>query len=194
MDINMKINLIEKTCLEGVTPKSTNRLYWHPCNHKGDKRIWKNKFYRAWRQDMIDKKLPDNFLPNNMSGKGLYIEVGVMEEFDLDNTLKGIIDALQFKYGFNDNEIGSIIAKKVIRGQYATHDYSLDYIKIGFFDCKDLIIDESDTIERSAKQYDRKLLFAHFQHDWIEDKTKDRINGYEATAKYFAPEKLYFHK
>ena len=39
-----------------------------------------------------------------MTGFGLGIEVGIRKEFDLDNTLKSLIDALQEKYKFNDRQ------------------------------------------------------------------------------------------
>lgn len=112
-----EIKIKNEIHLQGITPKSTNNLFdWFLSKKqidnikKGDAK-WakaakavKSRQYRNWRKLFIDQ-LPANFILPNSSNLHLYIEVGVFKEFDLDNTLKAIIDGLQIKYSFNDNEI-----------------------------------------------------------------------------------------
>lgn len=116
-----------------VPPKSTNNLYFHI----GMFRVVKSYGYKRFRAAMsklIDRT--DGFLPEDMSNFGLYIEVGVCEEFDLDNTLKGIIDALQEAYGFNDNQIRTLIAKKHKIGEYPLTDCEKrqQYVRVGLLE------------------------------------------------------------
>ena len=116
-----------------VPPKSTNSLYWPIAKHK----LQKSYAYRLFRKIMAKLiNRHDGFLPPDMTGFGLYVEVGVCKEFDLDNTLKGVIDALQEAYGFNDNQINGIIASK-----FVIDDYPLtlakrreQYVKIGLLE------------------------------------------------------------
>lgn len=116
-----------------VPPKSTNSLYWPT----GKNRLQKSYGYRLFRK-IMEKLINrhDGFLPDDMTGFGLYVEVGICKEFDLDNTLKGVIDALQEAYGFNDNQINGIIASK-----FVIDDYPLtlakrreQYVKIGLLE------------------------------------------------------------
>lgn len=119
-----------------VPPKSTNNLYFRLGNYKRY-RIVKSYGYKRFRAAMsklIDGT--DGFLPKDMSNLGLYIEVGVCEEFDLDNTLKGVIDALQEAYGFNDNQIKTLIAKKHTIGEYPLTDFEKreQYVRVGLLE------------------------------------------------------------
>lgn len=128
--------------LQGITPKSTNNLFdWFLSNNqinaikKGDKkgakaaRAVKSRQYRNWRKLFIDQ-LPANFILPNSSNLHLYIEVGVFKEFDLDNTLKAIIDGLQIKYSFNDNEITYLVCRKNPIGTFDAQEPAQHYIKI----------------------------------------------------------------
>lgn len=116
-----------------VPPKSTNNLYFH----LGKGRLVKSYSYKLFREIMkriIDGN--DGFLPDDMNGFGLYVEVGVCKEFDLDNTLKGVIDALQEAYRFNDNQINMLLAKKVVIGNYplTKHEKLKQYVRVGLFE------------------------------------------------------------
>ena len=87
----------------GITPKSTNNLFYWWADKEGiATRARKSRNYTNWRNKFIEL-LPNNFIAPNSKNIHLYIEVQIFKEFDLDNTLKAIIDALQIKYKFNDN-------------------------------------------------------------------------------------------
>ena len=120
----------------GIPPKSTNNLYEFKKMPWGSDGWRKTYSYRLFRKAMAQLLPDDNFLPNDAAGwqgHGLYIEAGIIEEFDLDNTLKGVIDSLQEKYGFNDNMIRGLIAKKKVVGNYPLpkSQWSKQYILIG---------------------------------------------------------------
>ena len=75
-------------------------------------RRWMTPKYKAWRLEMF-LKLPKLEVP-----KGL-LKVSIIVGFsninsDLDNVAKGIIDAFQDKYGFNDRNIYELNLKKEI--------------------------------------------------------------------------------
>ena len=110
-----KIKIIKSIFLPGVTPKSTNNLFvWfaaHGNPNKPANRPIKSNKYKEWRRKLIEL-MPKDFIERGEKDIHLYIEVGIFKEFDLDNTLKGIIDALQIKYNFNDNEISYLTCKK----------------------------------------------------------------------------------
>ena len=116
-----------------VPPKSTNNLYYRLGKYRFIK-TYGYKRFRAAMSKLIDST--DGFLPKDMSNFGLYIEVGVCEEFDLDNTLKGVIDALQEAYGFNDNQIKTLIAKKHTIGEYPLTDFEKreQYVRVGLLE------------------------------------------------------------
>jgi hypothetical protein len=137
-----EIKIKNEIYLQGITPKSTNNLFdWYLSNNqidaikKGDKkgqraaRAVKSWQYRKWRKLFIDQ-LPANFILPNSSNLHLYIEVGVFKEFDLDNTLKAIIDGLQIKYSFNDNEITYLVCRKNPIGTFDAPEPAQHYIKI----------------------------------------------------------------
>lgn len=74
-------------------------------------RRFKTPAYKAFRERcqwlLKDVDIPDGDL-------WLKIEFGVSNmAFDVDNGLKPFIDALQDKYGFNDNKITALTATKV---------------------------------------------------------------------------------
>ena len=84
----------------GITPKSTNNLFYQWADKEGPAtRARKSKYYKNWRDEFI-KLLPNDFIAPNSRDIHLYIEVQIFKEFDLDNTLKAIIDALQIRYKF----------------------------------------------------------------------------------------------
>lgn len=122
------IRAISKLRLEGIRCFSTNRLY----HHFDSRNAVKSWGYKGWRQIIVNHLLPDVFLPSDMTGYGLCIHVGIPFEFDLDNTLKSLIDALQEKYGFDDNQISYLKAKKVSSGSIDdnTYDPEQDFIEI----------------------------------------------------------------
>ncbi len=151
--------------LKGVTPKSTNNLFYPLFDEEtGKLKTWKKKpAYKLWRKLLLDI-LPNNFLPKDMSKNGLFIKVGIMKELDLDNTLKGIIDALQDKYHFNDNEIQFLKAKKVITGYYDTHDYSKDYIEITLLE--PISINYENTKNVQLEEFEAEEFRLHTGKDW----------------------------
>ena len=88
-----------------ITPLSVNALY------RGGPR-YKTNEYKRYLGD-LSLLLPPLTIPTGR------ISLRVVFAFsnpqaDLDNALKAFIDALQSKYGFNDNRIFSIWAKKLI--------------------------------------------------------------------------------
>ena len=124
----MQVKILKTLLMSETSPFSTNSLYWTQ-DVKSQRKTWSNN-YKHWRK-LLRKKLPTGFLPSNMKNYGLGIEVGIREEFDIDNTLKSLIDALQEKYGFNDSEINYLYAKKFITTKKGDHhDGSRDFIKI----------------------------------------------------------------
>ena len=127
-----KIKILKTIKLEGITPYSTNSLWFA----KAEGYFVQHGRYIKWKRK-LNKILPSEFLPNDMTGFGLYIEVGIFREFDIDNTLKSLIDALQKKYQFNDNQIDYIYAKKVIVRKFdisGAGDRSKDYIKVSLIE------------------------------------------------------------
>ena len=156
--------------LSKFTPKSTNNLYFCLYIDENKRRIIvKDDWYRDWRA-FFTAILPDGFLPNDVSNIGLYIEVGIMEEFDVDNTLKGIIDALQFRYGFNDNQLKSLIAKKIptrklkrhgVRENYKGFDSLEPYSFIENINILDSSISKNEIENTDAKKYEEKTIFKY---------------------------------
>ena len=66
-------------------------------------RRWMTPKYKAWRLEM-SLKLPKLDIPKGLLK--LSIEFGFSSKgSDIDNSLKSVIDSLQLKYGFNDNQI-----------------------------------------------------------------------------------------
>ena len=159
----------------GIPPKSTNSLY------DKNKHMWyKTYSYRLFREAMAQLLPNDNFLPKShvdWEGHGLYIEAGIIEEFDLDNTLKGVIDALQEKYGFNDNVIKGLIARKKVVGKYplTSSEYAEQYILIGLvkYDSADCAIFKTNDFKNvvsketiKAPRHVSSLLFRAVSADW----------------------------
>ena len=158
-----KINVLKTILLKGVTPFSTNSLWFAP---GGKGKLVLSVRYRKWKNRLAEL-LPDGFLPSDMTGFGLYIEVGVFREFDVDNTLKSLIDALQKKYGFNDNQIDYLHAKKVIvRGfdPNSPGDRSKDYIKICLIEAIKLT-ESRDHVTWQPTRQELDGLQAHVQDD-----------------------------
>jgi hypothetical protein len=138
--MSTKFELLRWRKFQGIPPKSTNSLY---DKNTKNQQWYKTYPYRLFRQAMLTLLEKDSFLPsckNEWKGHGLYIDAGIIKEFDLDNTLKGIIDALQENYGFNDSFIQGIIAKKTPIGSYPlpAHKWSDQYITIGFIKYADI--------------------------------------------------------
>ena len=131
----MKIKVLKTIILKPLTAYSTNRMYQslQTTTNTFPPKLSKVSYYRKWRNKMQDL-LPPVFLPRDMTGFGLGIEVGVRKEFDLDNTLKSLIDALQEKYKFNDRQIQYLYAKKIITGEGELFDPSNDFIKISLLE------------------------------------------------------------
>ena len=131
----LRVQVIDKIHIQGLTPHTTNKL-WFPIGW-GKRRTDQN--YAKWKKD-ISTHLRANFCPSDMSEHGLGIEVGVACEFDLDNTLKAVIDALQEKYGFNDNQLGYLYARKYVTGSYedGTQDHKHDFIDISLLEMVEL--------------------------------------------------------
>ena len=92
--------------IKGIKPYSVNR-YTNRKKHTNE--------YKKWRTivDNIFSNLPNDFIPTDIDEFDIGIEVGAYKQFDLDNTLKAYIDALERRYGFNDNKIKRILARKV---------------------------------------------------------------------------------
>lgn len=114
------------------------------------------------------KLLPENFLPSDMTGYGLYIEVGVFREFDIDNTLKSLIDALQQAYGFNDNQIDYLYAKKKIVRNFdpsGPGDRSKDYIKISLVEAVEFEISADHIVWEPEEPSVLKKLDDYVQDD-----------------------------
>jgi hypothetical protein len=171
--------VIDSYQINGVPPKSTNSLYFQ---------LWKNFFVKTYSyqffRDAMNERLTNDpkakgFLPSKASewsDKGLYIEVGIIEEFDLDNTLKGIIDSLQAHYGFNDNQIKGLIARKVPIGSFPLEekDRHKQYIKIALLqydndECR--VFDESDLTKVSRGETTvpdpiMKAMYRSITGDW----------------------------
>ena len=121
--MTLEIKSEKELYFPGVTPKSTNNLFYWWADKKGHAtRARKSKHYKNWRNEFI-KLLPDDFMAPNSRDIHLYIEVQIFKEFDLDNTLKAIIDALQIKYKFNDNEIVYLVCKKFVVGTFHSMGY-----------------------------------------------------------------------
>lgn len=78
-------------------------------------RKFKSKKYKEY-QDIIDIELgnkPWPFKPDEMLD--VLVRVGFSNKLsDLDNALKPLFDTLSTKYGWNDNKIYNIMARKLI--------------------------------------------------------------------------------
>ena len=137
---------------------------------------------------LIDKT--DGFLPRDMNGYGLYIEAGIIEEFDLDNTLKGVIDALQAAYEFNDNQIKGLICRKVVVGNYplSKAKWNKQYIKIGLLEytdpnCEIINPDDISGMEEDEKkikvsEHLQMLLYRAVASDVTDFNSKSERKGY----------------
>ena len=102
----IKPEIIKSIRINGIRPYSVNRFK--------DGRIH-SRDYKKWKSlvNNVFTRLPHNFLPSDLTNFDLGLEIGAYKQFDLDNTLKAYIDALEHRYGFNDNGIKRILAKKV---------------------------------------------------------------------------------
>lgn len=192
--MSCKPKLLRYRKFTGIPPKSTNNLYT-----RGDTGMWHKTYsYRLFRKAMTILLKKDGFLPSSeeeWKGHGLYIEAGIIKEFDLDNTLKGIIDALQETYEFNDNLINGIIAKKKPVGTFplSKSEWSTQYILIGFieydnddcniFDASDFTNAESTEITTPTKI--REVLFRSVTEDWT------NVKNSRADKKAVYPLQLY---
>jgi len=99
-----------------IKPISVNELYMHKAlkNKTGIlfvTRIKTSKF-RKWQNDV------HYLLPGNLKFEGrlcLELEIAFSSaNSDLDNGVKAIQDCLQTKYGFNDNKIYELKARKIL--------------------------------------------------------------------------------
>lgn len=100
-----------------IKPLSVNNMYMQKAvKQKGTgkwivKRI-KTQEARAWKNDV------HYILPRNLKFSGqlrLELEIAFSNaNSDLDNGVKAIQDALQDKYGFNDNKIYELRARKIL--------------------------------------------------------------------------------
>ena len=89
-----------------LKPLSTNALY------NGQRT--KSKLHAKYKRDLAMLLPSSTEIPNNCELLAVY-EFGVSNRnTDVDNLIKGLQDALQEKYGFNDNRITQIIATKTI--------------------------------------------------------------------------------
>ena len=164
-----KIKVLKTILLNGVTPKSTNNLFtwWKDINlpkKNPANRATKNINYKKWREKFV-QLLPSDFIEKGETDLSLYIEVCIFKEFDLDNTLKGIIDALQIKYEFNDNEITFLVCKKVVKGTFDAQQPSEHYIKISTLETFKMDMSESKYIETDISQKDISTLDAARNYD-----------------------------
>ena len=164
-----KIKVLKTILLSGVTPKSTNNLFtwWKDINLPKNfpaNRATKNINYKKWREKFV-QLLPSDFIEKGETDLSLYIEVCIFKEFDLDNTLKGIIDALQIKYEFNDNEITFLVCKKVVKGTFDAQQQSEHYIKISTLETFKMDMSESKYIETDISQKDISTLDAARNYD-----------------------------
>ena len=180
-----KIKVLKTIKLNGVTPKSTNNLFtwWKSSKnpHFPADRATKNRSYKSWRENFV-RLLPNNFIEKGEKDLSLYIEVCIFKEFDLDNTLKGIIDALQIKYMFNDNEITYLVCKKVVKGTFDSQQPNEHYIKISTLETFEMDMDESKYIETDISQKDISNLDAHREYD-IYDKGINEENPFKLKFK-----------
>lgn len=189
-----KPKLIRSKKFVGLPPKSTNSLY-----DKSENGFWYKTFaYRLFRKAMLGLLEKDGFLPKadkDWQGRGLYIEVGIIKEFDLDNTLKGIIDALQETYEFNDNCINGIIAKKNVVGEFplTKAEWDTQYILIGFIEYDNLDCDiyepsdfvGTDSAEIQIPKQITDVLFRSVTEDWT------NVENSAATDRAVYPLNLY---
>lgn len=91
-------------------------------------RRFKTKLYKAYDQE-LDLKLP-KFKVSNKDNLKLDIEVGFSNSCsDLSNIIKPFEDALQKKYGFNDNHIYEInMIKKIVKKGEEYISFSIESI------------------------------------------------------------------
>ena len=73
----MQVKILKTLILDGLSPFSTNNL-WYTVNLDWPQRKIKTYKYSDWRI-LLEKKLPIGFLPSNMKNYGLGIEVGIRE-------------------------------------------------------------------------------------------------------------------
>ena len=78
-------------------------------------RKFKSKKYKEY-QDIIFEQLKDKSWPFKLDDTlGVIVRVGFSNKLsDLDNALKPLFDTLSTKYGWNDNKIYKIEARKLI--------------------------------------------------------------------------------
>ena len=189
-----KPKLIRSKKFIGMPPKSTNSLY-----DKNDKGMWyKTYAYRLFRELMLGLLRKDGFLPSDdgdWRGKGLYIEVGIIKEFDLDNTLKGIIDALQETYGFNDNCINGIIAKKNPVGEFplTKDEWKSQYIHIGFIEYDNADCDIFEPTDFNRANYSEIKLPERITNNLFRSVTADwtNVQNSDANKRTVYPINLY---
>lgn len=155
-----KIRAISTLRLDGIRAFTTNALYYQ--YDSGNK--VRSYRYKGWRH-IMSHLLPDAFLPSDMTGYGLNIYVGVESEFDLDNTLKSLIDALQEKYGFNDNQLSYLRAQKVSSGSRynKSYDPELDFIEITLLENVELDYTECTRLQPNLSPDEYGL---HVKDEW----------------------------
>jgi Holliday junction resolvase RusA-like endonuclease len=175
--MTLEIKSEKELYFPGVTPKSTNNLFYWWADKKGRAtRARKSKHYKNWRNEFI-KLLPDDFMAPNSRDIHLYIEVQIFKEFDLDNTLKAIIDALQIKYKFNDNEIVYLVCKKFVVGTFHSMQPEEHYIRIRLLE--KFQVSQAEETHFCDISTEQKLLLneniINDVHDGGEDKNPRRI-------------------
>ena len=136
------VKVFSELMLMGLNPFSTNNL---KTVFRG--RIRNSPDYKDWKK-AVASLLPDHFLPDNLEGFSLGFEMGVIRNFDIDNTLKGIIDCLEEKYGFNDCQIGHLIAHKTV---VKLNEGEKPFVRIYLMEKIDLDFSERTLVESAFK-------------------------------------------
>ena len=129
----------------GIRPYSANR--WADSYHARDYKKWKKVV------DSIFEKLPDDFIPSVSEEVDLGLEVGCYYQFDLDNTLKAYIDALERRYAFNDNKVKTMLCRKIDVDTRCATEYLKVYLleKVNYND--DAPVNQRYVIEVENEDY-----------------------------------------
>ena len=137
---------VHSTITLKINPISTNTVIQKTVSFGRNKKRYQE--YRSLLEEWAEKVnllLPDGFLPDDMTGYGLFFEMGIIRRFDLDNTLKFLIDTLQDRYGFNDSQISYLGVKKtVVKG---TRDQRNQFVKISL--TEGLELNNQDAVDHS---------------------------------------------
>lgn len=73
----------------------------------------KSRTYQQW-SSLILEILPDDFLPDDMSDKSLWFELGVSRMFKVENALKCLLDAFRAKYDIDRKCSTPVAIHKVV--------------------------------------------------------------------------------